>query len=84
MCRFFFLIESEMATSQWICLVLTFLSLFTMLLLLAVFNVSRIISGLGPGSLLLIIKKQVLASPVTQTSDISAMNEEGFHSSVCW
>lgn len=73
-CAYFVLIESAMATAQCICLALTFPSLFTMLLLLAgvpVFNVSRIISGLGPGSLLLIIKKQVLASPVTQTSDIS-------------
>lgn len=72
-CRFF-LIKSEMATEQCICLALTFPSLFTMLLLLAdfpVFNVSRIIFSLAPGSLFLIMEKQVLASPVTQTSDIS-------------
>lgn len=63
-----------MATAQCTCLALTFSSLFTMLLLLAdfpVFNVSRIIFSLASGSLLLIMEKQVLVSPVTQTSDIS-------------
>lgn len=68
-CRFF-LIEYEMAKAQCICLALTLPSLFRMLLLptnLPAMSMFRIVTGLVSGSLLLIIEKQVLSSPVTQT-----------------